>query len=124
MKKRLEELADLHLLYERLEYEYGVQNTGFHYQDALNYNIIDESMEWCDCKSEEECKWFIQTRLNDKEISVGDFTKAMLKISTFAKELSSLENSVIMGKTEMFYKLTQIDGLILKYVATAQSLYV
>jgi superfamily II RNA helicase len=124
LKKRLEELADLHLLYERLEYEYGVQNTGFHYQDALNYNIIDESMEWCDCKSEEECKWFIQTRLNDKEISVGDFTKAMLKISTFAKELSSLENSVIMGKTDMFYKLSQIDGMILKYVATAQSLYV
>lgn len=123
LKKTLEELNDMHLLYEKLETDHGIQNTGFHYEDAIKYNIVNESMEWCDCKTEEECKWFIQTKLATKEISVGDFTKAMMKITTFAKELMSLEK-LLIGKTEMFYKLAQIDGLVLKYVATAQSLYV
>jgi len=93
--------------------------TGISYSDALMFDIIDESMEWCDCVSEEECKLFIQTKLSEKEISVGDFTKAMMKISTIAKELSmSIEN------TELLFKLSQVDELILKYIATTQSLYV
>jgi hypothetical protein len=95
--------------------------TGISYSDALNFDIIDESMEWCDCVSEEECKWFIQTKLAEKEISVGDFAKAMMKISTVAKELSTTTNNM---NIELLFKLSQIDELVLKYIATSQSLYV
>jgi hypothetical protein len=85
--------------------------------DALNYDIVDESMEWCSCKTEEECKWFIQTKLADKSIQIGDFTKAMMKVATIAKELSE-------GPEEWLHKLSEIEGMVLKYIATSQSLYV
>jgi antiviral helicase SKI2 len=94
--------------------------TGVDYENVLVFDIIDESMEWCDCITEEECKWFIQTKLSSKEIGIGDFTKAMMKIATIVKEfqMSYVEN------IEWQYKLSQIDNLILKYIATTQSLYV
>jgi hypothetical protein len=60
--------------------------------------------------------------LSEKSISIGDFTKAILKISTITKELINVceQNDLI----EFMYKLSQIDGMILKYIATTQSLYV
>jgi hypothetical protein len=69
-----------------------------------------------------ECKIFIQNNVADKGISVGDFTKALLKISTIARELSVVAES--SNKLECLHKLTQVDSKILKYVTTAQSLYV
>jgi superfamily II RNA helicase len=57
-------------------------HTGIVYEDALIFDIIDDSIEWCECSNETECKIFIQTKIADKGISVGDFTKAMLKIAT------------------------------------------
>jgi hypothetical protein len=118
LKEKIMELQSEYKKYEDLE-TMNEMRTGISYSDALMFDIIDESMEWCDCVSEEECKLFIQTKLSEKEISVGDFTKAMMKISTIAKELSmSIEN------TELLFKLSQVDELILKYIATTQSLYV
>ena len=96
--------------------------TGIDYENVLNFDIIDEAMEWCDCSCEEECKLFIQSRLFEKEIGIGDFTKAMMKIATIAKEFQiccGLEENI-----EWRYKLSQIDVLVLKYIATTQSLYV
>jgi superfamily II RNA helicase len=97
-------------------------HTGIVYEDALIFDIIDESMEWCDCENEAECKYFIQTKIADKGISVGDFTKAMLKIATIVKEISTICEE--MQHLELLYKLNQIEPMILKYITTSQSLYV
>ena len=56
------------------------------------------------------------------EISIGDFTKAILKISTIGKEISSVcEDN---GLVDLMHKLSQIDATILKYITTTQSLYI
>ena len=119
--------------YDTIENNKDIRS-GIRYLDVLTYDIIDESMEWCDCKTEEECKWFIQTKLADKSIQIGDFTKAMMKIVTITKELIGLaENSfenmdtdiqVPSMQTEWLHKLSEIEGMVLKYIATSQSLYV
>jgi antiviral helicase SKI2 len=119
LKERIMEIQDEYKRYEEMETMEDMR-TGICYEDALMFDIIDESMEWCDCTSEEECKWFIQTKLSEKEISVGDFAKAMMKISTIAKELSTSCSE----NTELLFKFSQIDELVLKYIATSQSLYV
>ena len=119
LKDKLLELQFEYNRYEDIETMKDMR-TGISYTDALNFDIIDESMEWCDCVTEEECKWFIQTRLGEKEISVGDFAKAMMKISTVAKELITNDNDNVA----FLFKLSQIDELVLKYIATSQSLYV
>ena len=115
-------IGDLQMEYTRFEEMETMEDvrTGICYEDALMFDIIDESMEWCDCNTEEECKWFIQTKLSEKEISVGDFAKAMMKISTITKELSMCCSE----NTELMFKFSQIDEFVLKYIATSQSLYV
>jgi hypothetical protein len=97
-------------------------HTGIVYEDALIFDIIDDSIEWCECSNETECKIFIQTKIADKGISVGDFTKAMLKIATIVKEISGICEE--MQNLDLLYKLNQIEPMILKYITTSQSLYV
>ena len=96
--------------------------TGIHYDDALQFDIIDFSMKWCECTTIEECKLFIQTDLYEKSISIGDFTKAMLKVVTITKEWMNVFE--IIGNIEALHKFTEIEGYVLKYIATSQSLYV
>ena len=97
-------------------------HTGIIYEDALMFDIIDDSIEWCDCSNEIECKIFIQTKIADKGISVGDFTKAMLKIATIVKEITGICEET--QHLDLLHKLNQIEPMILKYITTSQSLYV
>jgi hypothetical protein len=97
-------------------------HTGIIYDDALIFDIIDDSMEWCECCNETECKIFIQTKIADKGISVGDFTKAILKIATIVKEISGICEEI--QHLDLLYKLNQIENMVLKYITTSQSLYV
>jgi len=124
MKTKVGEVRDMYSMYNAEEVIREIQ-TGIQYDGACNCNIVEEAMAWCDCESEHACKLFIQEKLADKDISVGDFTKAMLKISTIAKELRGLyELPCCNTQTEWLHKLSQIEGLVLKYIATNQSLYV
>lgn len=114
-------LSDLYKKYENIESQYNIY-TGVDYEKALMYDLIDAVDQWCDCQNEIECKYFVYSVLNEKEISIGDFTKAILKISTIGKEIAGLceEN----GLLDFMHKLSQIDGMILKYITTTQSLYI
>jgi len=96
--------------------------TGIRYEDALQYDMIDCAMMWSHLENEIDCKRFIQTIVAEKGISIGDFTKSMLKIVTISKEWISVFEE--LGNVDIVYKLTNIEGLIMKYVTTAQSLYV
>lgn len=78
------------------------------------YDLLDIMPLWCECSDENQCKQL----LSQIPISIGDFTKAILKISTICREVMSAINI-----THFMHSLSQVDGLILKYVATNQSLY-
>ena len=121
LKYRIQEISQEFQKYD--DYE-GDNNmiTGIQYEGALQYDIIDISMKWCSCQSIEECKLFIQTDLADKSISIGDFTKAMLKITTIVKEWMNVFE--LIGNIEALHKFTGIETLLLKYITTSQSLYV
>ena len=121
LKYRIQEIIQEFQNYDDYESEYNM-NTGIQYEGALQYDIIDISMKWCSCQSIEECKLFIQTDLADKSISIGDFTKAMLKITTIVKEWMNVFE--IIGNIEALHKFTGIETLLLKYITTSQSLYV
>lgn len=121
LNTRLNKVIKDYSFYENLEDDRGLK-TGINYLTALNYDMPELLMEWIKTDSQEDCKWFIQTRLKEKGISLGDFTKAVMKISTIAKEWSNIAEQ--NAHIELLHKLAQIDGKILKYVTTAQSLYV
>lgn len=122
LKRRLEELREEYVRMDKLELSREMY-TGISYDDALMYDLVDDMMEWCLCETEQQCKYFLQHRITDElGVSVGDFTKACMKISTISKELSNVCES--MGFVDCLYKLSRVDTHILKYIATTQSLYV
>jgi superfamily II RNA helicase len=86
--------------------------------DGLCYDLLDCMYAWCECTNEAECKSVI-SEIEANGVSIGDFTKAILKISTLSREVMGATTTCV----ELAHKLSQIDKLILKYVATNQSLY-
>lgn len=122
LNHRIQEVHGHYMRYSDIELSREIY-TGLSYVDPLMYDLVDDMVEWCGCDNEESCKYFLQTRITDERgVSVGDFTKACLKISIIARELSTICES--MGFVDCLYKLSKIDGVILKYIATTQSLYV
>lgn len=106
---------------EELEQSMGVY-TGICYQDMMTYDLVEEIGQWIECETEQQCKYFIQTVLAGRGISIGDFTKAVLKIATIAREFAEVCDK--FGKISASHTLSKIDACILKYVTTCQSLYV
>ena len=98
--------------------------TGISYEGALCFDMTEIMMEWCELSDELACKQFL-AELRTMEISTGDFAKSCMKLSAITKELASMCES-FPGQTEaigLMRLLSDVDGLILKSVATTQSLY-
>ena len=124
LKDRVMEMKQMYDFYETEEFKRDIRS-GLRYEEAFSFTVVEETMKWCDCESEEQCKEFISSELIPKGISLGDFTKSILKIATISKELRALyELEYCNTQTEWLHKLTCIEELVLKYIATNQSLYV
>jgi superfamily II RNA helicase len=105
-------------------------HTGIAYGDAvLCLDLVDAMGIWCTLADETECKAFLQGEcVAGKEVSLGDFTKACMKISATAKEIGSMCEAVSLqrGNTaalQLAHRLREVDSCVLKYVATTQSIY-
>jgi len=100
--------------------------TGVVYEGALCFDMTDTMMEWCDMTEESECKTWLQD-LVASNVSAGDFAKACMKLSATAKEMCAMCDALVptvgSGALELAHKLCEIDALILKHIATTQSLY-
>ena len=113
------EITRLLEYYEKLETTYNV-DSGSSYE--INYDIQTEMLDWCLCENEEDCKKIIHRVKSQKNISLGDFVKAILKINTIAKEMekiAEMKNNIILLE-----KINKIPVLTLKYVVSNQSLYI
>ena len=100
--------------------------TGIQYEGALCLDMTDAMMEWCDLTEESECKVWLQD-LVAGHVSAGDFAKACMKLSATAKEMVAM-CEVLAPATgslavELAHTLSGVDALILKHIATTQSLY-
>ena len=123
LKYRITELQEMIYYYEDIE-SVSELYTGIKYQDMIMFDLIDTMVEWANCETETQCKYMIQTNILGRGISLGDFSKAILKISVITKEFIGVCEMVGNPGVELLYKLKEIEPYILKYVATAQSLYI
>jgi len=94
-------------------------NTGHDFE--IHTNIVNETIEWCMAENEEECKVITQ-KMNNKEIFVGEFVKAILKINNVANEC--MNACEMIGNMALAEKLSKISDKTLKYIILQQSLYV
>jgi superfamily II RNA helicase len=120
LNKQIVKVKQLYDSYDEIE---GINDirTGINYINSLQYDLLYYAIKWCKCNTEEECRIFIENEVK-LIISIGDFTKAMLKIVTITKEIMGILEE--LGYIEALHKLSQIESLVLKYVMTSQSLYV
>lgn len=95
-------------------------NTGFDYE--IHYDLLNFVEKWCECESIEDCKLVLQELGEKKEIFLGEFVKALLKINNIAAEFEKIAE--MTGNIEFLSKLREIPNMTLKYVVTNQSLYV
>ena len=114
--QRIKELLDE---YQAKEERYRL-DSGATY-DA-NYDVLPYVMRWCEATDEEECKMVIQDLKHDKEVFLGEFLKALLKVNTIAQEFERI--CELTQNLELLAVLRQIPKLTLKYVVTSQSLYI
>jgi superfamily II RNA helicase len=95
-------------------------NTGTDYN--IHFDLLNYIIKWCDCESIEDCKFFLQNLEKEKEIFLGEFVKALLKVNNISSEFEKIAE--LTGNIQFLSKLKEIPTMILKYVVTNQSLYV
>lgn len=121
LTQAIQETDTEYFKYRQLEIDVGIQNK-FRYD--LVYDLVDDIKTWCECEDEMECRRFIVDRLETREISLGDFVKAILKICAIGKEWRAMCQTEGDQYVELEHKLSKLDSMLLKYITTSQSLYV
>lgn len=105
--------------YQKMECDFLLE-TGTEY--ILHYDLLHYVEEWIKCENIDECKILLNKLEVEKEIFLGEFVKALLKITNMCNELEKIAE--IIGNVEFLSKLKAIPNLILKFVVTNQSLYI
>ena len=95
-------------------------DTGAEYN--LHYELVDYIKLWCEANNEIECKKVINLIKKEKDIFLGEFIKAILKINNISLEFEKICES--LDNIKLLHKIKEIPKLTLKYVATNQSLYI
>ena len=112
-------------IYDMYQKQYNVElknmiETGIDYN--IHFDLIDYCIKWCECENDVDCKRLLHEISIEKEIFLGEFIKAILKINNITSEMEKI--SELLGDMEFLSILKNIPQLTLKYVATNQSLYV
>jgi len=112
-------ISKMYIEYQDKELKYNI-NSGVDYN--INYDLINYVSEWCECNDINDCKLLLQKLSVEKEIFLGEFVKALLKINNISSEMEKISEQ--MGNIAFLSKLREIPNMTLKYVVTNQSLYV
>ena len=88
----------------------------------IHYDLMEFTNEWCNASDIESCKLLLQKIGVEKEIFLGEFVKALLKINNISCEIEKIAE--MLGNIALLSKLKEIPNITLKYVVTNQSLYV
>ena len=112
-------INQMYIDYQNKELECNI-NTGVDY--TIHFDLLNYVEKWCDCTCEVDCKFLLQELSKEKEIFLGEFVKALLKINNISSEMEKIAE--ILCNVSFLNKLREIPEMTLKYVVTNQSLYV
>ena len=112
-------INDMYTTYYNKELENGI-NSGLDYN--IHFNLLKYISEWIECKDDIQCKMVLNKLDIEKNIGLGDFIKALLKINNITSEISNIAE--LIGDICFVNTLSEISSKTLKYVAIQQSLYI
>jgi len=119
VKKMVLLITDAYNSYQDAELKRNIVS-GMEY--TIHYDLLEYVDEWCNADNVESCKFLLQKIGTEKEIFLGEFVKALLKINNISCEMEKIAE--MTGNVAFLSKLKEIPGMTLKYVVTNQSLYV
>jgi hypothetical protein len=90
--------------------------------NAFHYDLLEYVGGWCEAEEVGGCKYMLQRLELEKQVFLGDFVKAVIKIGNCGLELEKVAE--LLGRMDLLEKYRAFPGLLLKYVAVNQSLYV
>lgn len=115
----VQNIFDMYQLRSNLELKTNIE-TGIDYN--IHFDLINYVIKWCECENDADCKILLHQISLEKEIFLGEFIKAILKINNITAEMEKIAE--LIGDINFLSILRQVPQLTLKYVATNQSLYV
>ena len=95
-------------------------NSGIEYK--IHFELIDNIVAWCKATNEAECLFILEDIKKNKEIFLGEFIKAILKINNIASEFENI--CEILNNISLLQKIKEISVLTMKYIVNNQSLYI
>jgi superfamily II RNA helicase len=119
VKECVENIYNMYQKQSNIEIKNMIE-TGIDY--SMHFDLIDYIIKWCECENDVECKLILQQISIEKDIFLGEFVKAILKINNITSEMEKIAE--LLGDIEFLSILKQVPQLTLKFVATTQSLYV
>jgi len=119
VKECVENIYNMYQKQSNIEIKNMIE-TGIDY--SMHFDLIDYIIKWCECENDVECKLILQQISIEKDIFLGEFVKAILKINNITAEMEKIAE--LLGDMEFLSMLKQVPQLTLKFVATTQSLYV
>jgi superfamily II RNA helicase len=119
LKQVVEKTTKMYNQIQDEELQYSV-NTGTDY--SYHYDLLRYVDEWCVCENVEDCKIILQKISLEKDIFLGEFVKAILKINNISCELEKIAEMI--GQISLLSKLREISQMTMKFVVTNQSLYI
>ena len=119
VKDCIQTIYDMYQTQSNLELKNMIE-TGIDYN--IHFDLIDYAIKWTECANDIECKILLQQISLEKDIFLGEFIKAILKINNITAEMEKIAE--LLGDMKFLSILRQVPQLTLKYVATNQSLYV
>jgi len=119
MNELVTNISKMYADYQKKELDSEI-NTGLDY--TIHYDLLRYTNEWCNAQSVEDCKLLLQKLGKEKEIFLGEFVKALLKINNIANEMEKIAE--LTGNIAFLSKLREIPVMTMKYVVTNQSLYI
>jgi superfamily II RNA helicase len=119
LRRALVRVTNLYDSYQKYELA-NMLSTGIDY--SMHEHLVNYVIEWCEAGCAAECKFILEKVEREKGIFLGEFVKAVLKISNIASEFERIAE--MRGDMVLLSKMKEIPPMIQKFVATNQSLYV
>tara|TARA_B100000795_G_scaffold33647_1_gene22177 strand:- start:4836 stop:7313 length:2478 start_codon:yes stop_codon:yes gene_type:complete len=111
IKKGLDKYYDEETMYE----------TNFLFNYEIQYDLAEIVYKWAKSEDEIECQNII-IGMEQWDIYIGNFTKAILKICNVAMEMENV--CLIQNNLELLKKLREVSNKLKKFIVTNQSLYI
>jgi len=119
VQKMVDLLTEMYFEYKNKKFMHNIY-TGIDY--TIHYDLLNYIDEWCNCENVESCRVLLKKIGQEKEIFLGEFVKALLKINNISSEMEKIAE--LTGNISFLSKIKKIPNMTLKYVVTNQSLYI